>query len=68
MALVYIWKVVEVAYFQQPDPDHEITEAPLSMLIPTWALVIASFWFGIDASTTADVATRAAETLLGVMP
>jgi multicomponent Na+:H+ antiporter subunit D len=68
MALVYIWKVVEVAYFQQPDPDHEITEAPLSMLIPTWVLVIASFWFGIDASTTADVATRAAETLLGVMP
>ena len=68
MALIYIWKVVEVAYFQQPDPDHEITEAPLSMLIPTWVLVIASFWFGIDASTTADVATRAAETLLGVMP
>ena len=68
MALIYIWKVVEVAYFQQPDPDHQIKEAPLGMLIPTWILVVASFWFGIDASTTADVATRAAETLLGVMP
>jgi len=68
MALIYIWKVVEVAYFQQPEPDHGITEAPLSMLIPTWALVIASFWFGIDAGTTAEVATQAAEALLGVMP
>jgi len=68
MALIYIWKVVEVAYFQEPDPDHEIIEAPLSMLIPTWVLVIASFWFGIDATTTATVATQAAETLLGAMP
>jgi multicomponent Na+:H+ antiporter subunit D len=65
MALIYIWKVVEVAYFQSPDPDREIHEAPLSMLIPTWILIAASFYFGINASLTADVATRAAETLIG---
>jgi multicomponent Na+:H+ antiporter subunit D len=68
MAVVYIWKVVEVAYFGTVDPDSEIREAPLSLLIPTWALVLASFYFGIDASVTTDVATRAAESLLGVMP
>ena len=68
MALIYIWKVVEVAYFQSPDPDHEIREAPLSMLIPTWILVAASFYFGIDASLTASVATQAAETLIGGLP
>ncbi len=68
MAVVYIWKVVEVAYFGTADPDTEIREAPLSLLIPTWALVLASFYFGIDASITAGVATRAAESLLGVMP
>jgi multicomponent Na+:H+ antiporter subunit D len=65
MAVVYIWKVVEVAYFRPADPDKDIREAPLSLLIPTWILVGASFWFGIDASLTADVATRAAETLIG---
>ena len=42
MALVYIWKVVEVAYFGDPDPDHTIEEAPLSMLVPPWILVLAS--------------------------
>jgi multicomponent Na+:H+ antiporter subunit D len=68
MAVVYVWKVVEVAYFQPADPDHDIKEAPLSMLVPTWALVAASFYFGIDATTTAEVATRAAEMLLGVLP
>lgn len=68
MALVYIWKVVEVAYFTEPDPHHEVTEAPLSLLVPTWVLVAASFWFGIDAGATAEVATRAAETLMGALP
>ncbi|MDH3208402.1 MAG: monovalent cation/H+ antiporter subunit D family protein [Gemmatimonadota bacterium] len=68
MAAIYIWKVVEVAYFQSPDPDYEIREAPLSMLIPTWILVAASFYFGIDASLTASVATQAAETLIGGLP
>ena len=68
MALVYIWKVVEVAYFGELDPDHEIQEAPLSLLVPTWVLVIASFWFGIDATGTAEVATAAAESLLRGLP
>ncbi|MDA0311947.1 MAG: monovalent cation/H+ antiporter subunit D family protein [Gemmatimonadetes bacterium] len=68
LAVIYLWKVVEVAYFQEADPDDDIREAPLGLLIPTWALVIASFYFGIDATTTADIATRAAEVLLGVRP
>jgi multicomponent Na+:H+ antiporter subunit D len=68
MAMVYIWKVVEVAYFGTADPDHDVREAPLGMLVPTWALVVATYYFGVDASLTTGVATRAAETLLGVAP
>jgi len=68
MALIYIWKVIEVAYFERREDEDEIQEAPLSLLVPTWALVAASFWFGIDAGTTSQVAISAAETLLGVMP
>ena len=67
MAVVYIWKVVEVAYFEEfPGEDHSMAEAPPGLLIPLWALVIANFWFGIDASYTATVAGQAAELLLGV--
>ncbi len=65
LALVYVWKVVEVAYFRQADPDHTILEAPASLLVPTWVLVLANFYFGIDASFTANVATSAAQSLLG---
>lgn len=66
LAVIYIWKVVEVAYFRDVDPEAGISEAPLSLLIPTWTLVIANFWFGINASATSGVAQRAAELLLGL--
>jgi multicomponent Na+:H+ antiporter subunit D len=68
LALIYVWKVVEVAYFQQADPGLEIREAPLALLVPTWTLVLANLYFGIDASATVGVATRAAGMLLGIAP
>ncbi|MEX2048998.1 MAG: monovalent cation/H+ antiporter subunit D family protein [Gemmatimonadota bacterium] len=68
LAVVYVWKVVEVAYFRRADPAADIREAPLSLLAPTWVLVLANLYFGIDASLTAGVATRAAEMLLGGAP
>ena len=68
MAVVYVWKVVEVAYFQEYIGDLEVKEVPLSLLIPTWTLVAANIYFGLDATLTVGVATRAAELLLGVSP
>jgi multicomponent Na+:H+ antiporter subunit D len=67
LAVVYVWRVVEVAYFQ-PAPAGDVREAPLGLLVPMWALVAANFWFGVDASMTAGVATRAAEILIGGLP
>jgi multicomponent Na+:H+ antiporter subunit D len=68
MALVYIWRVVEVAYFRDFVGELEVKEAPASLLIPTWALVLANLYFGIDATLTTGVAGRAAQLLLGVSP
>jgi multicomponent Na+:H+ antiporter subunit D len=70
MAVVYIWRVVEAAYFQDaPDTIGEpIVEAPLALLIPTWALIVANFYFGIDATFTSEVAGSAARTLMGIAP
>ncbi len=66
LALVYIWRVVEVAYLQAPPDDAEVREAPLSMLIPTWVLIGASLYFGIETSLSVGVAQTAAELLLNV--
>jgi multicomponent Na+:H+ antiporter subunit D len=67
LAVIYVWKVVEVAYFREIG-DREVREAPLGLLVPTWALVVANLYFGVDASLTAGVATRAAELLIGGLP
>ncbi|HIF56053.1 MAG: monovalent cation/H+ antiporter subunit D family protein [bacterium] len=67
LALMYVWKVVEVAYFREADPELEISEAPLSLLAPTWVLVLGNLYFGINASDSVDIATRAAEMLLGAL-
>jgi multicomponent Na+:H+ antiporter subunit D len=68
LALVYIWKVVEAAYFKDYIGDLTIREAPLSLLVPMWVLVLANVYFGVDASVTAGVANQAAELLLGLAP
>ena len=65
LALAYVWRVVETAYFKAPkDPDREVREAPPSMLIPTWALIGATIVFGLMTTRSAGVARAAAEALL----
>jgi len=66
LALVYIWRVVEVGYFKAPpEGADEITEAPLSMLLPTWILIGSTLVFGVWTSLSAGVASAAARMLIG---
>jgi multicomponent Na+:H+ antiporter subunit D len=66
MALVYVWRVVEIAYFQpRPEDAVELVEAPLVMLVPLWILALANVWFGVDTSFSVGMAQAAAAILLG---
>ena len=66
LALVYIWRVVEVGYFKAPPEDAEpVKEAPFSMLLPTWILIGSTLVFGVWTSLSAGVASAAARMLLG---
>jgi len=66
LALVYVWRVVEVAYFQHPaGGEAPVKEAPASLLIPTWILIGATLIFGIFTSLSVGVASSAARMLLG---
>ncbi|MGD8477756.1 MAG: monovalent cation/H+ antiporter subunit D family protein [Burkholderiales bacterium] len=65
LALVYVWRLVEICYFREPSKElSEMREAPLSMLIPAWIFVIACIYFGLDTSVTVGTATLATQTLL----
>ena len=68
LAVLYIWRVVEVAYLQPAPEGRVVTEAPRSMLIPMWVLIVANIYFGIDASLTTSVAGTAARALIGGTP
>ncbi len=66
LAVVYVWRLIEVAYLK-PAPAGAIRqEAPLSLLIPTAMLVIANVAFGLNATFTVEVADLAAQSLIGV--
>ena len=66
LAIIYVWRVVEAAYFQDRDKKAPaVSEAPVSMLVPMWVLIGASIYFGINATMTMDVAIGAAEALIG---
>ncbi|MFC3149932.1 monovalent cation/H+ antiporter subunit D family protein [Litoribrevibacter euphylliae] len=66
LAVVYIGRIVEAAYFQKlPDSTDPSTvkEVPWLMLAPMWALVLANIYFGIDTSLTTEAANNASEWL-----
>ena len=66
LAAVYVWRVVEVMYFRDGDEDLPREEASVSMLLPTWTLIGATLFFGLNTDLTVGVARRAADLLLGV--
>ena len=69
LAVVYVWRLVEIAYFTAPSHDQtRIKEAPLSMLLPIWVLVAANLYFGIDTQLTITVSQLATDSLFGVRP
>jgi multicomponent Na+:H+ antiporter subunit D len=66
LALVYIWRVVEAAYFNVPGATmHKVREAPAGMLIPVWLLIGANFYVGVNASLITDIAHQGADILIG---
>ena len=65
LAVAYIWRVVEVAWFHEPSGRAaEATEAPLSLLLPLWFLVLTNLWFGVNTKLTVGVAELAARALV----
>lgn len=64
LAVVYVWRIVEVAYFKPALASSEIVkEAPMSFLLPIWILVLANIYFGIDTRLSVEVAQAASMNL-----
>lgn len=69
LAVAYVWKIIETLYFKATSANNvTVKEAPWSMLIPVWILVLANIYFGIETSVNADMAHAAATQILGSKP
>ncbi|MFT4714968.1 MAG: multicomponent Na+:H+ antiporter subunit D [Paracoccaceae bacterium] len=64
LAVIYVWRVIEVLYMKAPAEGAKADEAPMSMLIPLWIMAIACIYFGFATDLTLGAAKTAAEGLL----
>jgi multicomponent Na+:H+ antiporter subunit D len=68
IALIYVGRVAEMMLLREPAEEGPYAlpkqDAPLSMLIPMWILVLANIYFGLRTDLTGGIATRAAEALM----
>lgn len=66
IAVIYVGRIVEMAYFREPSKIvAEAQDPPPMMLGPIVALALLSIYFGLDTQLTAGVAGRIAEVLIG---
>ncbi len=69
LAVVYVGKLIEALYFKpMAESGKVVSEAPMLLLIPTWGLVFANIYFGLDTDLTVGVAEKAAAILWGMKP
>jgi multicomponent Na+:H+ antiporter subunit D len=69
LAVIYIWKVIEVAYFHAPaEGAATVTEAPRWMLLVLWSVVLANFWFGVDPTLPLSLAGMEVPALMDIRP
>ncbi|BFM13792.1 monovalent cation/H+ antiporter subunit D family protein [Simiduia litorea] len=68
MAVAYLWRVVESAYFgvteMSPQQAEKISEAPPFLLIVVWVAALANVYFGLNPEVPLALSEQAANTLM----
>jgi len=69
MAVVYVWRIVEAAWFGEA-PDEAVSSAAVSpLLVATlWLAAAANIYFGLDSDLPVTLSRDAAAELLGHLP
>ena len=69
MAVAYIWRVIEAAYFlPSADGARPLREAPPVLLAATWVAALANLYFGLQPSLPVTLSLAASEGLLRHVP
>ena len=60
-AVIYIWKIVEVLYFNEKPENHG--ELSFYLVAPIWILALFCIFLGLNTGLTVDIANMAAKIL-----
>jgi len=67
LSVVYIWRVIEVAYFQEPAADIPCCDrVPISMLASLWVMVLLCVVFGLYTAPTVGFAEHISKYLFSL--
>jgi multicomponent Na+:H+ antiporter subunit D len=64
MAVVYIWRIIESAYFGEP-AEQRTASVPPALVVILWAVALANIGFGIVPELPLSLSQTAADILLG---
>jgi len=64
LAVMYIWRMIEILYLSSPVVGADKREAPMTMIIPMWIMAGAVIYFGLATDITIGAAETAAQGLL----
>ncbi len=65
MAVVYVWRMVESAWFGEPEQSASNVAVPGALAAMIWLVALANIYFGVAPSLPVSLGTAAAEILLG---
>lgn len=68
LTLIYVGRVIEVAYFREAPQGVEQQKIPKTMLIPLWIFALSNIYFGLNTDISMGISTLAVDQLLGVTP
>jgi multicomponent Na+:H+ antiporter subunit D len=66
LALVYVGRIIEVAYFRPAPADTERQSIPLSMQASLWILALSNLYFGLNTDLSLGLAKMAVSQLMGI--
>ncbi len=67
MAVVYIWRIVEVASFGEPESAGD-GKLPPALFVTIWIVALANVYFGLVPALPFSLSAGAADILLGHLP
>ena len=66
LAVAYVWRIVESLYFSEPSSEPAVVrEAPRALLLAAWLVAALNIYFGLVPAVPVELATSAAESLMG---